>query len=117
MEIEYKYKNGIPFRVEIRENKVWLNASKVAETFGIDKSPNFWVRRRKTREFIDMTSRQMNCNAGKLVRETKGKSGSREIWLEAFVALEYLRWLQTDMAWWFTGKMNELIRDGTVSCE
>ena len=43
--------------------------------------------------------------------------GSIELWLEAFVAMEYLRWANERLANWFAEKLNELISDGTISCD
>lgn len=117
MRMDFMFENRIPFIIEVRGNTIWLNASKAAENFGIDKSPGFWIRRRKTKEFFDLASEQMKCTYGKLVREERNEAGEREIWMNAFVAMEYLRWLPGGMADWFIGKVDGIIRDGTVNCQ
>ncbi|MEB3373860.1 hypothetical protein SFC43_13430 [Bacteroides sp. CR5/BHMF/2] len=51
------------------------------------------------------------------MHEVRKVDGTVELWLEAFVAMEYLRWADDRLATWFAGKINELISDGTISCE
>lgn len=117
MKYEFISDNGVRFEMDIEANKLMLDVAKVAESFRKDKQPKVWMNKRSVTEFLDLTCKQMGCRADKLVHEIRKVDGTIELWLEAFVAMEYLRWADERLATWFAGKINELISDGTISCE
>lgn len=117
MKYEFISDNGVRFEMDIEANKLMLDVAKVAESFRKDKQPQVWMNKRCVTEFLDLTSKQMGCRADKLVHEIRKVDGTIELWLETFVAMEYLRWADERLATWFAGKINELISDGTISCE
>lgn len=117
MKYEFISDKGVRFEMDIEANKLMLDVAKVAESFRKDKQPHVWMNKRSVTEFLDLTCKQMGCRADKLVHEIRKVDGTIELWLEAFVAMEYLRWADERLATWFAGKINELISDGTISCE
>lgn len=117
MKYEFIADNGAGFVLDIEDNKLMLNVVKVVERFRKDKQPQVWMNKRYVKEFLDLTCKQMGCKPDKLIHEIRKVDGTVEIWLEAFVAMEYLRWASEKLATWFADKMNGLINDGTISCE
>jgi hypothetical protein len=108
---------GVRFEMDIEDNKLMLDVAKVAESLRKDMQPKAWMNKKSVKEFLDLTCKQMGCRPDKLVHEVRKVDGSIELWFEAFVAIEYLRWANENLANWFAEKLNELISDGTISCD
>lgn len=108
---------GVRFELDIRTDRIMLNVAKVAESLHKDKQPQVWMNKRSTPEFLELTCKQMGCKPDRLVHKIHKVDGTVELWLDAFVATEYLRWASGNLANWFAEKINELIDDGTISCE
>ena len=117
MKYEFIADSGARFEMDIEANKLMLDVAKVAESLRKDKQPQVWMNKRSGPGFLDLACKQMGCKADKLVHEVRKVDGTVELWLEAFVAMEYLRWADDRLATWFAEKINELINDGTISCE
>lgn len=117
MKYEFIEDSGARFEVDIENNKLMLDVAKVAESLRKDKQPQVWMNKRCVPGLLDLTCKQMGCRADKLVHEVRKLDGTFELWLEALIAMEYLRWANDRLATWFADKMNKLISDGTISCE
>lgn len=117
MKYDFLSDNGAKFELDIEDNKLMLNVAKVAETFRKDKQPQVWMNKRCVSEFLELTCKQMGCKIDKLVHEIRKTDDSIELWLDAFVAMEYLQWASDKLAVWFANKINDLINDGTIPCE
>lgn len=117
MRYEFISDNGTRFEMDIEADKLMLDVARVAESLRKDKQPRIWMNKRSVKEFLDLTCKQMGCKADKLVHEIRKVDGTVELWLEAFVAMEYLRWANESLANWFAGKINDLICEGTISCD
>lgn len=109
--------SGVRFQMDIEDNKLMLDVAQVAESLRKDIQPKVWMNKKSVKEFLDLACKQMGCRPDRLVHEVRKVDGRTELWLEAFVAMEYLRWANGKLANWFAEKLNELICDGTISCE
>lgn len=117
MKYEFISDNGARFEMDIEADKLMLNVIKVAESLRKDKQPQVWMNRRSVPGFLDLACKQMGCRADRLVHEVRKVDGTAELWLEAFVAMEYLKWADEKLAAWFAEKLNGLVSDGTIPCE
>lgn len=117
MKYEYIEERGVRFEMDIENNKLMLNVQRVAESLRKDKQPKVWMNKRSVSKFLDMACKQMGCKPDKLIHEIRKVDGTTELWLEAFVAMEFLKWADERLASWFADKINELINDGTISCD
>ena len=117
MKYEFISDNGTRFEMDIEADKLMLDVARVAESLRKDRQPRIWMNKRSVKEFLDLTCKKMGSKADKLVHEIRKVDGTVELWLEAFVAMEYLRWANERLAKWFAEKLNELINDGTISCD
>ena len=117
MKLNLTEDSGVRFEMDIEANKLVLDVAKVAESLRKDMQPKVWMNKKSVKEFLVLTCKQMGCRPDKLVHEVRKVDGSIELWLEAFVAMEYLRWANDKLANWFAEKLNELISDGTIPCD
>lgn len=83
------------FPVEIEENRISVNLSKMGEPFGQNKKPYNWLRTKEAQVYIAILSEAHICASADLVEVIKGgEPKSQGTWCHDYrIALEYAKWL------------------------
>lgn len=83
------------FPVEIAENEIRVNLSKMGEPFGPNKRPSNWLRTKEAKTYIDILSDAHICASADLVEVIKGGEPKWQgTWCRDYrIALEYAKWL------------------------